>query len=235
MRIAFISDLHSNVPALVAVLADIDAVGVDETICLGDIVDLGPQPSEVVAMLRERGIESICGNHDPLDEGPDFWLLRDIEKWSDEALSPQDRDWLAALPAQVERTVDGVRILGVHGSPRRDTENLFPHTSDQELREILEGVEADVVVAGHTHLPMSRRLGRQLIVNVGSVGLAFEEGFNGAAPRILPWAEYGIISVENGAASVQLRRVPVDVEAYAASVRAAGMPHPKEWLAHWDA
>ena len=97
MRIAFISDLHSNLQALENVLGDAEARGVDEIICLGDIVDLGPEPGEVVNVLRDRNIFSVRGNHDTLDENPELEFLRDVESWTREKLSADQLEWLEKM------------------------------------------------------------------------------------------------------------------------------------------
>lgn len=234
MRLAFISDLHANVPALTAVFDAIDHLSADEVICLGDIVDLGPQPAEVVAMVRERGIACIGGNHDPLDERPAYPLLRDIEAWTEAQLSPDARAWLDALPFSVEREAHGHRLLGVHGSPRLDTENIDPDVPTETLRTMLQSSSHDVLVAGHTHAPLVRRLGRQLVVNCGSVGLAFEEVFRGGPgdPTVLPVAEFATVDLLSRGVSATIHRVPYDVDAYVAAVYASKMPRPEQWLRH---
>lgn len=233
MRLAFVSDIHGNLPALTAVLDDIEGRGADEVICLGDIVDLGPQSPEVIALLRERGIPCIEGNHDGLDEQPDVPVLRDIEVFTADQLTPEDRQWLDGLPFSVRRESQGVRILGVHGSPRRTTQGMRPEMGEVALGRLLEGTEADVVVCGHTHVPLVWRVGRVLVVNVGSVGQAFYEAYRGEEPRCMPYAEYGIIEVRDGQPHPSIHRVPYDIETYARALRTSGMPHATEWMDRW--
>jgi hypothetical protein len=170
-RVAFISDLHANLVALDAVFADIDRLGVDEIVCLGDIVDLGPQPRELLARLDEREVRCIQGNHDPLDEHPSHPALLDIETWTREQLD------------------------------------------DASLR----------------------RLAERVIINVGSVGMPFARALlpGGGEPKILPWCEYAVVSCTKGVASFDLRRVPLDVPAFVASVRASSFPKPEAWVRHW--
>lgn len=234
-RVAFISDLHANVVALDAVLADIDRLGVDAIVCLGDIVDLGAQPNELLARLAERGVQSIQGNHDPLDEHPPHPRLLEIESWTQAVLEPASLAMLASLPERLTLDLDGVTVLCVHGSPRSDTDQILAVTPRQTLEEWIGDAKFDVMVGGHTHVQLLRRLDERVIVNVGSVGMPFARALlpGGGEPRILPWCEYGVVSCEAGLASFDLRRVPLDVERHIAAIRASSFPDPENWIQHW--
>lgn len=233
VRIALISDLHASLTALDAVLADVDALAVDEVVCLGDIVDLGPEPQETVERLRDRAIRCVRGNHDALDEHPSSPLLAEVEAWSAARLDPPTRSWLASLPASLAVDLGGVTLLCVHGSPRRDTDQILASTSVDELEEWTDGHAFDVLACGHTHVQLVRRLGSRLLVNVGSVGMPFEQPFDGSPPTILPWCEYGIVSRTAAGISVELRRVALDMAAFEASLHRSGFPEPETWLASW--
>lgn len=232
-RVAFISDLHANLVALDAVLADIDTLGVQEIVCLGDIVDLGGQPAELLERLHERGIPCIRGNHDGLDEHPPLPKLLEIERWTREQLSAAQLRELDALPTELELDLDGVRVLCVHATPINDTDQILDDTPRDLLDEWFEGRTFDVLVGGHTHVQLVRRLDHRMIVNVGSASMPFARPFveGGGAPKVLPWAEYGILSGSGGRASVELRQVDFDMQAYADAVRAAGFPDADEWIA----
>ena len=236
-RVAFISDLHANLVALDAVLADIDALGVSDIVCLGDIVDLGPEPNALLDRLEQRKVRSIQGNHDPLDEHPHLRNLRAIEDWTRAQLGPERLRELTELPTEIELDLDGVKVLCVHGSPRSDTDQILDVTPRQTLDAWIGEREFDVLVGGHTHVQLLRRLDERIIVNVGSVGMPFARplfpGPGAGSPKILPWCEYGIIGGKDGRASVELRQVPLDVEAYVASVHAAGFPDPDDWAGYW--
>ncbi|PRQ06908.1 metallophosphoesterase family protein [Enhygromyxa salina] len=232
-RVAFISDLHANLVAVDAVLADIDRLDVDEIICLGDIVDLGPQPCELLDRLHEREVRCIRGNHDTLDEHPPHHLLLEIEAWTEAQLGEARLAELAGLPEQLTVEIGGAQVLCVHGSPRDDTDQILACTPRETLVSWVADHEFDVMVGGHTHVQLLRRLDARLIVNVGSVGMPFERAFDGDAPKILPWCEYGVISGENGVLSVDLRRVPLDLERFAASVRGSSLPGADRWLEQW--
>ncbi|PRP98077.1 phosphodiesterase [Enhygromyxa salina] len=233
-RVAFISDLHANLVALDGVLADIDRLGVDEIICLGDIVDLGPQPVELLERLHERGVRCIRGNHDTLDEHPPHPSLRAIEAWTRAQLDDAILRELAELPEQLTLDLDGVRVLCVHGSPRSDTDQILASTPRATLDGWLAGHELDVMVGGHTHVQLLRRLDARVIVNVGSVGMPFARPFEGGAPpKLLPWCEYGVVTGADAVVSVDLRRVPLDLDRFAASVRGSSFPDADVWLAQW--
>jgi putative phosphoesterase len=234
-RVAFISDLHANVVALDAVLADIDRLGVDAIVCLGDIVDLGPQPRELLERLAERGVQCIQGNHDPLDEHPPHALLLEIERWTRDQLDAASLQWLASLPERMTLDLDGLSLLCVHGSPRADTDQILAVTPRETLEAWIGDARFDVLVGGHTHVQLLRRLDERVIVNVGSVGMPFARALlpGGGEPKILPWCEYGVIGCSGGVASFDLRRVPLDVDRHIASIRASSFPDREDWVRHW--
>lgn len=232
MRVGLISDLHANVTALDAVLAELDRVGVDRLICLGDIVDIGPEPSEVVGRVRERCDLVIGGNHDPLDEGPSIPFLADIEQWTRDALSAEDRAWLDALEDETTIDVDGHRLLCVHGSPSARTDNVLASTEEATLRGWLGDRDFDVMVCGHTHVQLLRRLGKRSIVNVGSVGQPFESA-QAVPPTVLPWAEFAIVTADRTGVTIELRRVHVDLDAVERRARQSTMPHIDTWLSQF--
>ena len=234
-RVAFISDLHANLVALDAVLADIDALGVEEIICLGDIVDLGAQPKQLLARLHERGIRCIRGNHDTLDEHPPIPHLLEIEAWTRAELGAPLLRELEELPTELELDLDGVQVLCVHATPQNATDQILDATPRETLESWFAGREFDVLVGGHTHVQLVRRMDARSIVNVGSVGMPFARPFvdGGGAPTLLPWAEYGLISGRGGRASIELRQVAFDLDAHAAAVRATDFPEAEKWISSW--
>jgi predicted phosphodiesterase len=233
LRLAILSDVHGNAVALDAVLADMERLGVTQSVCLGDAVQGGPQPSEVVARLRSLGCPVVMGN-------ADAWLLsgvetgseklseaqREIRAWSLAQLSPADREFVAAFaPVQRVPLMGGGQLLAFHGSPASSDDFIFPHTPQEDVGRMLLAHEADVYAGGHTHVQQARHLGQRMFINPGSVGLAYrhdqpEEGF-----RADPWAEYAVISVGGGAWSVDFRRIVFDVEALLRACRDSGRPH----------
>jgi putative phosphoesterase len=232
-RVAFISDLHANLVALDATLADIDRLGVDEIICLGDIVDLGPQPQAVVDRLHERRVRCVRGNHDPLDEHPGHPMLAEVEAWTRARLQEGTLAELVGLPDRVVLDLDGTRVLCVHGSPHGVNDQVLDSTPAEQLLSWTAGFEFDVMVCGHTHVQLLRRIDAQVFVNVGSVGMPFARAFCGATPQVLPWAEYAIVEGSASGAAVELRRVKYDVGRFAETLRESGFPFAEKWLDNW--
>lgn len=186
MKIAAIYDIHGNLPALEAVLKEIEQAQPDQILVGGDIVS-GPMPKETLERLLALGnkVHFIRGNADrevvavfdgvPLDPGlPEE--VRGITIWVAKQLDTHHRDFLAQLPEQASFHVDGVGdVLFCHASPRNDEEIFTVATPEARLRTILAGVKQNVVVCGHTHMQYIRHSGNITIVNAGSVGMPYGE------------------------------------------------------------
>lgn len=233
MRVAFVSDLHANLVALDAALADAKANRVDRVVCLGDIADLGPQPHETVARLRDLGIACIQGNHDSFEET--FPGLMDVVQWCEQRLTADDQRFLKTLPKDLRIELEpGVSLLCVHGSPRSYDEQLLAQTPNAQLDAWELEPSVRVVVAGHTHVQLVRRHQGRTFVNVGSTGQPFLAPFDGANPPVcLPRIEYAIVEWTAGALHVDLRSLPLDWSAFEASLRRSGFPNPDAWLKFW--
>jgi len=233
MRIALISDIHANLPALESVLVDAKTRAVDKIVCLGDIVDLGPRPAEVIDLIRSTGIECIQGNHDPLDEHPSLDVLKEVEAWTLDTLDNEQKQWLNNLPLQHVEPFDGFALLCVHGSPLSNQQGMEPDTPRAVLETWLENVEQDVIAAGHTHMQFSRRLDHRLVINTGSVGMPFMGPLVGP-PDILKSIDYCILSDTYGTQNVELIRLPLDYDAFVKSFDGTSFPKPKSWLSRWQ-
>ena len=162
MKLAIISDLHADVHALRDALAQIERLGYDEIVCAGDVLDYGRFPERTIALLQERRIPTILGNHErwALSEG------RDASGWR---LTPRAIEFLESLPASWTRRIDEVRVAVWHARPRSDMKGLYPDDSATELASQLDRAEADVLVVGHTHVPFARFVGRRLVCNPGAL------------------------------------------------------------------
>ena len=233
MRIALISDIHGNLVALDAVLMDINREQVDQIICLGDVATIGPQPRQVVERLRKLDLISITGNHESYllnpnlsDEEADAppWL-GEMMGWSTAQLSRADFDYLRSFQPLLEIPFDAAHsLLCFHGSPRSNTDMILATTPAAALDKMLTGHAATVMVGGHSHVQMVRQHNGRMIVNVGSVGEPLEHMPIQATTRILPWAEYAIISWVDGVLGIEARRVPIDLKAVKETVVRSDMP-----------
>jgi putative phosphoesterase len=173
MQFAVIADLHGNLAALRMVLADARRRGVGRFLCLGDVAAKLPQPHEVVVRLGELGGPVVMGNTDAWLLDPpvtDFGRLelREIDRWCAAQLTEEDRQTMRAYQTTVALELEGVRLLGVHGSPRSFDEQTLATTPGELLDEMYAGVQASVVPSGHTHQAMVRRHRALLLVNPGS-------------------------------------------------------------------
>jgi len=213
LRTLVVSDLHGNWPALQAVAA----VPHDAVLCLGDVVGYGPQPAECLRWLRACGATMVQGNHDrSLAEGvpprcrPDFeWLAASTRYIAERQLTGEEIAFLRALAPRREIVLHGKRLVLMHASP---ADPLYRYVGpDREAwREAVAGVEADIVLVGHTHLPFHFRLGSVDVVNPGSLGQPKD-----ADPR----AAYAIL--EDGVP--RLERASYPVERTVEALQAAGL------------
>ncbi len=238
MPVAIISDIHGNLIALDAVLNAIAARKIKQIICLGDVAATGPQPREVIARLKQIGCPVVMGNTDDWllepklkkRTNPDMQRIQEMELWASQQLTSEDRAYLSSyqptIPSELE---NGKRLLAYHGSPRSYSEHIHPAMPDHDLDAALAGHQADIFIGGHTHMQMFRRHRRSLVLNPGSVGLAFDHAwpFDNTVHNP-PWAEYAIIDTLNGVLNVELHRVSFDVQTFIQVTLASGMPHA-EW------
>jgi putative phosphoesterase len=209
VRVAAISDIHGNLPALEAVLAEIDVEGVDAIAVAGDTAH-GPWPAEVVDLLVDRGAHCVRGNADrEVIERSDRYGL--LAQWSADRLGERRLAVVRSWPLTVELQVGLGRVLVCHSTPMSDDPIYTRITPDDELVAIFASVDADVLLCGHTHMQYDRTLTSGLrIVNPGSVGMPYE-GARGAY-----WALIG--------SDVEFRRAEYDVEAAVAAINVMAAP-----------
>jgi len=242
MRIGLISDIHGNLPALDAVLERLEEERIDRYISLGDVA-VGPWPSDTAKRLQRLGCDTIIGNWDawmlegdpPCGENPVGRMLLEMGAFWADQLDEEDLSFMRRAKHQIELELDGgLRLVFFHGTPRSYNEPILAATPIEELEQILDGLNATIMVAGHTHVQLLRRLPFTLIVNPGSVGLPFVE-WPTAAARTCRWAEYGILDVMgDDRVSVELRRTTYDADAVIQYALASGVPHAEWWTSAWE-
>jgi diadenosine tetraphosphatase ApaH/serine/threonine PP2A family protein phosphatase len=211
LKTAALYDVHGNVLALEAVLAEVDTVGVDRIVFGGDIAS-GALPRETVELAQSvENALFVLGNADVLASPSmsDEWDV--ARRWVEEQLDDEQVSWLANLP--FSQVVDDV--LYVHATPQDYETVITDLTTDEKLAGVLSGVEQPLVVAGHTHMQLDRRVGDRRFVNAGSVGMPYEAE---------PGAYWALVD----GSDVEFRRTEYDLERAAERVRASGHPMAAE-------
>lgn len=245
MKIALFSDVHANLPALQAVLADIDNRNPDLIYCLGDLVGYAPYPNEVISEIRKRKIPTIAGNYDEgigLTSDNCGCAYKTEEEKSNGAISiaytnqlikPEERQYLKHLPRHFaldfEHNGEKFKFLMVHGSPRKINEYLFEDRDEKSLIRIMAFGHADIMAFGHTHKPYHRIV--QITeggtfhhaINIGSVGKP-KDGDNRACYAMLDIDPK--TSMKNkDSVKVEFIRVAYDYESIAQAIEASPLPN----------
>jgi predicted phosphodiesterase len=218
--VAALYDIHSNLPALEAVMEEVRRAGVARIVIGGDVVP-GPMPRETLAFLQDLGssVQFIQGNGDRevlaemrgIETGAVPEPYRDAMRWVARELKAEYETVLASWPPTLRMDIPGAgRVLFCHATPRNDTEIFTRLTPDEVLQPIFEHLDIDLVVCGHTHMPFDRMVGRVRVVNAGSVGMPF----NGPGAD---WLLFGH--------GVELRHTAYDLHGAARRIR--GMTYPR--------
>jgi putative phosphoesterase len=225
MRVALLSDIHANLPALEAVLDHIRAQSFDAVYCLGDLVGYAPFPNEVIERIRSERIPTIMGNY---DDGVGFerddcgCAYREADEkrrgdqslaWTKAHVTPDNKAFLRSLHAEFRFDADERRVLLVHGSPRRINEYLFEDRPASSFQRLGASANADIIAFGHTHKPYTKIVDGVLFLNAGSVG----------KPKDGDWrACYAIL--DPSAVSVEFVRLEYDLARVTGAIRASGLP-----------
>lgn len=213
MKVAVLSDIHGNFQALESVMENVKANNCEQVFCLGDLAMAGPQPRMVIDYVRKQNNWTVIqGNTDKMiaDFSPE--ILQNVKNnfpvmanaLADDVIFIEEdkKDYLRNLPAQKELTLEGVKLLLVHGSPRRNNEDILPDMPLKIIEEMLEGTNADLIFCGHTHVPAGYQTNKkQTVVNVGSAGRPMTEE---------PKACYVIADFQDGGFSIEHRFIDYD-------------------------
>ena len=224
MRLAALYDIHGNLPALEAVIAELRALRVDRIVIGGDVLP-GPMPRETLAVLR--GLDIPChyiqGNGDRevvtrkrgLESSGGPAAFRGWIQWVADQLDRDDETWLASWPPTCSLDVSEMgEVLFCHATPRNDVDIFTRETPEDAVSSLFEGVSASLVVCGHTHMQFDRTIGQKRVVNAGSVGMPFAE----------PGAYWLLLGPD-----LELRRTSYDLEAAAAAIRRTQYPPAEEF------
>ena len=226
-RVAVITDLHANLPALEAALARIEQLEIDRVYCGGDLVGYGPRPDDVCSLVAERGIPTIYGNYD-------YAIARDLDDcgcayrdrhereigqlsvdWTLAHTGQTSKDYMRELPFDLRFELGGKRVRLVHGSPRKVNEYLFEDKPARTFERIAALADCDVLVFGHTHKPWVHAYGGVLFVNCGSVGKPKDGD---------PRGSFAVLEPTDDDLRVTIERVDYDAGAVAAEMRRVGLP-----------
>ncbi|MDE2793427.1 MAG: metallophosphoesterase family protein [Gemmatimonadota bacterium] len=235
MRLAVISDIHANLPALEAVLADTATRDVDAVYHLGDLVGYGPWPNEVIERIRDEGIPGVAGNYDTTvahahpscgcqhDDPRHHALSAESYRWTAAHTSAANRRFLASLPFRIDIRpfgghADGPTLILLHGAATLNNVYWREDRTDrfcEEMVGLLRAREGDAVFFGHTHKPWTRAFRGRTLVNTGSVGRPKDGD---------PRGSYALVEVCAAGIDVTFPRVPYDVDRAVAAITASTLP-----------
>lgn len=244
MRLAVFSDIHGNAYALALVLADLERKGIDAMVCLGDAIQGGPQPKQVVDLLRAHRVPVIMGNADD-------WLLTgvetqrevipeerlrkmgDIRKWSLAQLGRDDVDFIARFEPTRTIALDDKTLLCFHGSPASFEDVILPDSPYEEFVKLFGAYPNDFFTGGHTHIQYVRRVNKSFMFNPGSVGFAYshhqpDDDFHADAV-----AEYAILSVSGDQTGLEFCRLAYDPVPLIEIYEASGRPYAADAIAQY--
>jgi putative phosphoesterase len=203
MRIALFSDIHANLPAFEAFLADLDSRKVDSVYCLGDMIGYNIWANEVIGAIRKRGIVTLAGNHDQKTKG-----------YAYELVSAENRAYLNTLPAHIKLEYTNLNIVLAHGSTRSVDEYVLEDMDESYVLEMMAESKADVLCVGHSHLPYHRIIDGKHVINIGSVGKPKDGNPDGC---------YVLLTIEDSI-QIDFIRFAYDIEKAAAAILQSPLP-----------
>ena len=214
MKLAIIADVHSNGPALEAVLAEIDGLGADALVCAGDTVGYGASPNDCCARIKSRADKTVLGNHDASSLTRDTSFMNPYAAkavlWTASALNDESRRWLKDLDIGDRLEIGNARCAIYHGSIDSNTEYVY---EDDAKESMLSRTRSNLLILGHTHVPYIKRFKTGMIVNPGSVGQPRD-----GDPRA------SFATVDASSMDCTIVRLDYDIDAAAGAIDAAGLP-----------
>jgi putative phosphoesterase len=183
IKLGLISDIHGDIESLQAALEFLQRQQVDQIICAGDLIGKGPDENSVVSLIRDTSIACVAGNHD--------------SEWKD-SLSQESIEFLKQLPQTLTLRCDTLNVLVTHGAPWSNIVYIRPNAEKHVFRRITYETSADVVILGHTHLPMAARVRNVRIYNPGSVCGKHTGGSQSCAILTLPDYQFEVFKIHTG-------------------------------------
>jgi putative phosphoesterase len=227
MKIAVISDIHSNIEALKAVMKHIDENHVDNVVCAGDLVGYLPFPNEVIDLVRGRKITCVMGNYDDAIGNARMVCGCDYKSekarvngerslgWTRDRVTEENKSFLRGLYREINLNINNCRVKIVHGSPNHLNEYLPEDTSEIYLKELLAQTNTDVLICGHTHISYHKNFDNgKHVINAGSVGKPKHGD---------PRAVYTVVEIDE-VIDVKFNKVQYDFESTARAIISAGLP-----------
>ena len=233
MRIAILSDIHANFPALEQTLKSIDEQKIDAVYCLGDLVGYNVWPNAVINEIRKRHIPTLAGNHDVKAVDIHNHGSKDSGSYAYQIVGKEQISYLSALPAHIKleyQVADKtIKVLMVHGSPYSNTEYLLEDKDETEFTDIFLDADADIIICGHSHKPYHRvlenpnRKGSYFhAINAGSVGKP-KDGNPKCCYVVITINKSGDFSKKEGI-KVEFIRVGYDIEKAAQAIEQSDLP-----------
>ena len=242
MRVALISDIHGNLLALKNVLRALRKEGPSLIVCLGDVAASGPNPHEVLELLRTKNIPCVMGNTDewllkPVSEtdgGSELRVIERVDRWCADQLTQADMKFLRTFKPTIEIPLGGgEKLLAFHGSPRSNREWIPSTGTTEEFKAIFSGRVSTIMAGGHSHTQMLRKNLKSTLVNPGSVGMPYvQDGITGKV-SVPPWSEYAVVSYDEGSVEISFKRVPLNLVRYGRSIHRSSMPSKQHFLGAW--
>ncbi|MFN6992011.1 MAG: metallophosphoesterase family protein [Fervidobacterium sp.] len=200
----------------------------EEIYFLGDLVGYGPNPNEVIEIIRNKGITTVTGNYDDAvgyeksscgcsySPGRETQVGDESLDWTIHVTTKENKEFLRNLPNKLSIEIEGIKILLVHGSPLNYLlEYVKPSTSSERLKIITQQLSEDIVINGHTHLMMARHINGKTVLNPGSVGRTKD---------CKPGATYLILNLDNGTFWYEFVHVNYNIKAVVEKIVEAGLP-----------
>jgi len=233
LRVAVFSDIHGNCVAFDSVLSDIEKQSVDGMVCLGDAIQGGAQPAEVVSRLRQLQVPTVMGN-------ADYWLATgtantakepvssaqlEVRTWSLSKLNGEDLDFIGQFKPIITLPFSDDGLVCFHGSPTSFDEQIWPTTLEEEFFRMVGGYGNSVLCGGHVHLQYTRRLKDSFFFNPGSVGFSWNHAQTGDELVADNWAEYAIVTSNGKSSNLEFRKVLFNAKEWIRVTVDSGKPH----------